>query len=47
VDGETLAVLAALHARCERGMARARATLEQALDAAGSARRAVSAYRRP
>jgi hypothetical protein len=47
VERDALAVLAALHARCERGMLRTRATLEQALEAAGSARRAVTAYRRP
>ncbi len=47
VDGEALAALTALHARCERGEVRARGTLEQALESAGSARRAVSAYRIP
>ncbi|GEJ59170.1 hypothetical protein [Anaeromyxobacter diazotrophicus] len=42
-----LAELTALHARCGQSAARARATLEQALESAGAARRAVSAYRRP
>jgi hypothetical protein len=45
-DGE-LAALTELHARCKRGEERARATLEQALESAGSARRAAAAYRVP
>ncbi len=45
VEGEALPALAALHARCKLGEERTRATLEQALESAGSARRAATAYR--
>lgn len=47
LEEEALARLAALHARCERGARQVRATLAQALEAAGTARRAFGAYRRP
>jgi hypothetical protein len=45
VDGEAFLALAALHARCKLGEERTRATLEKALESAGSARRAATAYR--
>ncbi|HEX7625384.1 MAG TPA: hypothetical protein VF400_17530 [Anaeromyxobacteraceae bacterium] len=45
VDGKALPALAALYARCKLGEERTRATLEQALESAGSARRAATAYR--